>query len=238
MKKNCIKNFRALFVALLASIPMLVGCGDSAHNDQGMSFTALGWFEVPPQIENDFEIQEDGTIVITSIGTSQNISDQATSTSVALSEDIESSADTGAITGILGLQNNMAFQYVRVERAYHEYYIPGASIQPPATSVGVNVLMGSSSENEEALGFNASSSIPGSFEANPNEVYPPAVIVTPEVRSFINLNIDKMPEPPFVMIVTTVIEGVTGSGKRVRSNPIMFDVYWTPANVITPGAVD
>ena len=51
------KIFRPWLV-LFVVIPMLVGCGDSTRNDQGVAFTALGWFDQLVYVDGDVDVDD------------------------------------------------------------------------------------------------------------------------------------------------------------------------------------
>ena len=213
-------------ITLLASLIVgAIGCGDSTSNDQGVSFTFLGWF-----IEIDDEI----------VG--------VTTTAMPISGYTESSDPefgfpgfTAAPALLAGMSNNLTGQFIRVDRIHHEYYVPGASSQPPSTSVAVPTTLLPAPD-----GAPPASSLPASLD--PDFVEPPAGaedvfanivfagtdLVPSNVREFIVINKNQFPEPPFILVVTSYASGVTSAGNRYDSNRIEFEILVEPDVVITP----
>src|SRR5690606_15827745 len=96
-------------VVALAAIGL--GCGDSARNDQGVSFTFFGWFS-----------DTDGSTGVASV-------------SMPISSTVETPGFANDVVLFAGLQNNLVGQFVRTERMFHSYFVPGASTTIPDTSV-------------------------------------------------------------------------------------------------------
>ena len=214
---RCIKKAAKAIVSITMIGALLVGgigCGDSTSNDQGVAFTFLGWFA-------------DTTGLV-----------GVTTSAMPLSGNVESSdPETGApgfVSGpafFAGLQNNLTGQFIRVDRMHHEYYVPGASTQPPDTSVGVPVTLGPA---PGAGPEDVDSSLPSSFETVGNVSYAGAFLVPANVREFIVLNKNQFPEPPFILVVTSYASGVTSAGLRYDSNRIEFEILVEPDVLITP----
>jgi hypothetical protein len=208
-----------LFNCLLAGVALFVlslsGCGDDTRNDQGVSFTFLGWF-------NDTS----GTVGVTAIAAPLSGSNPEVPTD-------QGGTIGGIIAKYAGLQNNLSGQTIRAERAYHSYFVPGASIQPPSTSVSVALTLGPASENDD-LPFEGESTLPGNLSKRGDVGYAGVPVVTADVRDFINMNRERFPEPPFVMEVTTYVSGVTSAGNRLETNEFQIEVIWTPDNVVAP----
>jgi len=218
--KAC-KIVAVLGVILAAWI--LFGCGDSKRNDQGVSFTFAGWYMVPGK-DNSFEEAVGATAIVTPL-------------SEANPED--ENASGGIIARYAALQNNLTGQMIRAERAYHSYFIPGAAVQPPPTSVSVAATLGPAGNNAgegegSGLPFGADTTLPGNVGNIPDLVFAGIPIVTADIRTFINTNRQYMPEPPFVMEVTTYISGVASSGYRLETNKVQIEVHWLPDNIIPP----
>ena len=191
-----------------------IGCGDSSNNDQGVAFTFLGWFA-----------DTTGLIGITTAA-------------IPLSGNVESSDPETGFPGFTtgpayfaGLQNNMTGQFIRVDRMHHEYYVPGASTNPPDTSVGVPVTLGPA---PGAGPENVDSSLPGSLDTVGNVSYAGAFLLPANVREFMVINKNQFPEPPFILVVTSYASGVTSSGQRFDSNRIEFEFLVEPDVLITP----
>ena len=107
-------------VAGLALAGVLGSCGSASNNDQGASFTLLGYFAEVPDSES------------TSLPT------QLTGLSILLSDPGQEGAPSadnfggGTVTAVVGMQNNIVTQFLRTDRVFFEYDIPGAAAQPPS----------------------------------------------------------------------------------------------------------
>lgn len=120
---NRIIKQRLAVGALLASSLML-GCGGGgANNDQGVSFQLIGFAATPCGGGQGGQGGGGGQVA----GQSEIV--------VFLSEGFESQDEADFDTTTCAqLQNNMTTQFVRTERVFVEYYVEGATKQPPSTS--------------------------------------------------------------------------------------------------------
>jgi len=184
----------ASVVALVAF--NLIGCGGGTSNNQGTSFTFLGWFDPTD--------------------TDQNLLGLSTTLS----------GSPGIAVGAVGLQNNLVGQIIRVQRLEHEFYIPGATEQPPSTAFPLGVVLLSPVGEEGEPGTN--SSLPGTLTGDGNVVYAESYVVPPEIMEWINLNRNSLPEPPFTMNVISRAYGVTSAGDVMYSNDMAFSVTFLP----------
>lgn len=196
---------KKLIIGTLAALMIFVnGCGDATRNDQGVTFSFLGWFS--------------------SASAGSAITGVATNLSSVGQESAASNG--GVVTAFAGVQNNLLGQFIRVERVFHSYYIPGARIQPPSTSVSFSGLAGSA-------GANDNSTLPATSGGSA-QLFGQVAILPASIREFITLNRNLMPEAPFVMIVTSYATGVTSSGKTMETNEVEIDVTFTPDLIVTP----
>ncbi len=205
------------YLIVLAGLLPLLGCGDSQRNDQGVTFRLNGWYQQP------------GTTFTDATGLTGKI--------IALSEANPEEFDgtAGLVDGYLGLENNLAGQFIRVQSAHHSYFIPGATIQPPDDVVGVSTTVGPQPDNFSDNFGNIDSTLPdGISNTTGNIAFAGVAMITPAVRAFLNLNREYFPEPPFTMIVTTFAQGVTSAGNDIRTNSIDFQVFVTSDVNITP----
>lgn len=174
----------------------MLGCG-SASNDQGTSFVFSGFVFInrtSGQVECDrFTHGTDVSIDRTEGGTL-------------------------TIDQYLGakFQNNMSSQFIRIERMVMDYYIPGASQQPPSTTWPMgNVIppaaTPSAGENRSSLPEN------DNFEA-PDCAY--FAVMPPSILSWIDQNRDLLPEMPFTVEARVKALGVTSSGQVIYSNEL------------------
>ncbi|RIL12176.1 MAG: hypothetical protein DCC75_00900 [Proteobacteria bacterium] len=183
----------------------LLGCGGGgSNNDQGVSFTLLGFF------------------ADSSGGTGE------LGRSVPLSTDPESEAQaSGAIFTTAGVQNNLSNQVIRTDRALMSYYIDGAELQPPSTTVAFSSILAPAAPD-------GSSSLPPGFGNGQTVVYGNFPIVPSDIMAWLNLNRALLPELPFHMTVTVTISGVTTAGDRLETNSATYTVQFTPDVVIPP----
>jgi hypothetical protein len=141
----------------------------------------------------------------------------------------------GTLYATLGVQNNMYGQFFRADRLLLEYYVPGASVQPPSTNVAVNFLVGpaESSQSTVAAGNSASTaggglrrpvvtSLPPSYSQVCNRSYVPTAIIPAPVREWLNFNRGQLPQAPFELEIIMTISGLSSSGNRYETNAGMI----------------
>ena len=228
--RGIIKAAKAIVaISLIGTLAIVaVGCGDSTRNDQGTAFTFLGWFQ---------EIDDE---IVGLVFTATPLSGYPITGG---SDDPEIGAP-GFLSepfGLAGMSNNMTGQFVRVDRIHHEYYVPGASSQPPSSSVAVPTTLLPASD-----GLPPQSSLPGALD--PDVIQPPegaenalgsisfaaAAFIPSSVREYLVLNKNQFPEPPYIMVVTSTASGVTSAGNRINSNSVEFEILIEPDVIITP----
>lgn len=217
------KRFFGVVVAVLIVVLLIgpVGCG-SANNDQGMAFTFLGYFQEAGD--------RSGEIPEGLAGISVPLSD-------TVNQEARSGQHGGALTAFVGLQNNLAGQYIRVKRIYYTYSIAGAAIQPPDTSLPMSGIIGPGETNQEEgdVGVEVDSSMPDTFmeDAGPR-YYVETFLVPPAVMSWLSFNRDSLPEAPFTMVVTAQVEGIASGADVLRTNREDIFVNFLPDNMIPP----
>jgi hypothetical protein len=200
-----------LVSALLA---FATGCGTAgtSNNDQGVAFTLLGFFDA-----------EDTDTGITGL-------------SVPLSTvPEEEQQNSGAILATLGVQNNLTGQFIRTDRALISYYIEGATIQPPDTTIPFSGVLGPTQSDDDPP-VPVDPTLPGEFEEN--QLFGEIPVVPPAIMTFLNLNRAQLPELPFVMEVIVNVSGVTSSGDRLETNQQTLTVLFTPDAIIPPEGTD
>ena len=187
-------GLKACLAAVLAIT--VSGCGSASNNDQGVSFTNLGYFAPDEEgvCQND--------VGLTAIAISINSS----------SSDVFGSAFGGAC---IGVSNNMVSQAVRTQRIRTDYFIEGAIENPPSTVQAFSVFLSPGTP----IGASSSSSSSSTAAGLGSFVVAGFVAVPAEVRSWMVLNPDKIPETPFTMTITTTVIGVTTAGDQLESNP-------------------
>jgi len=207
-----------------ASVVFGLGCGTATNNDQGVSVTLLGYFSP----------DSDGLCTATDpkplSGAISPISDSAVT---------EPTARAGEVSGCAGVLNNLSGQFIRTQRIYMDYFIPGASVQPPSTSFPMGAVVGpaTGTTTTGSTSNSGGSSLPPSFTGDNgpgNFVVADVAVVPVEVMAWINLNRNSLPELPFTMTVTSHVRGVTSAGDVVETNDVDFAVTLTPDNIIAP----
>lgn len=197
-------GFKFGLAALFAATA--IGCGSASNNDQGVSFTNLGFFAP----DEEGVCQPDVGLT----GLAINFSSQ--------SEPGFGSEFGGACVGVA---NNMISQSVRTQRIRTDYIINGASENPPSTlqaftaflnPVEVSSTPSVATGGGETAGSGATAQGLGSF------VVGGFVAVPAEVRSWMILNRAKLPELPFTMTITTTIFGITSAGDQLETNPAVY----------------
>lgn len=211
-----------LLTLLLAGVAVLTwtlsGCGDAKRNDQGVSFSFLGWAAYDP----DSPQAEPPPI---------------SAIKVPLSDpNPEGYGTWGAVVEDVHLQNNLSGQTIRAETIYFSYYIPGARVQPPDTTAGLATVLGPAGGNTPCpFGKDeCPSTLPGNLDQVGDEAFIPVPIVTDDIRTFMNMNRQYLPEPPFVMEVMAYVSGVASSGYRLNTNQMQIMIYFTPDDIIPP----
>ena len=205
---------------LVAAGTALHGCG-SANNDQGMSFTLVGYNAVTTANKCD------PTTFVTGIEMPIN-GGSAT----------ETTTNPSAVYLCMTLQNNMSSVGIRIDHVFHQFYIEGASIQPPDSSAPLSIVLGPSAVEATTTASSGisqppASSLPPGFNVA-NSATVGFIAIPAEVRSWIALNKNSLPETPFTMSVSHTVTGVTTSGDRLDTNTAALFVVVTPDIIIPP----
>lgn len=206
------------------SIAVFIGCGTSATNNQGISFTLLGFFaELPDSGATEQPPGELG---------------QATPLS-AENPETQSGNLAGAVSTVAGLKNNISTQFLRVDRMQVSYFIEGADKQPPDTVVAFSAVLGPGGQSSEgdAAAEGDSSTTSGSlpdFSEIGALSFGRFPIVTPEVVAWLNLYRGSLPELPFTMLATVKASAVGSAGERYYSNEASYFIIFTPDIAISP----
>ena len=216
VRKNQFRKFTKVFlgVALAAT---LGACG-SGSNDQGTSFTFLGFFsEFPSDACGDIPGGLAGLSI--SIGTIEGEGSGS-----------EAFGGSTSSVAILGVQNALQGQTVRTDQLFLSYYIPGSSVQPPSTSLPLSLLLGPLPDEAEGTG----SSLPPAFEGICNRAFSQTILVPSSIMTWLNTHRGSLPELPVNMVVTARATGVTSAGDRLDTQDTDIFVTITPDNTITP----
>lgn len=199
----------------------LLSCGSSSNNDQGTSFTALGFYAVTTEngvIAVDPEIPISGLYAVPNPDSSNFFN-----------------LDLNTVLAGVGVQNRLSSQFIRLVRADFQYEVPGASasLNIPGDSSPLPGIL-------EAAGGTGSTSS-GATTTGTSQAFAIVQAVSPDVLSFLNINQNSLPQLPFRMNVTVAVTGVTQSGDTVITNPITIWVQFAeqaegvPEAPATPG---
>ncbi len=225
-------------LATVSAVALAAGCSGSTSNDQGMSVTFLGYFAsfgtgcatLPTRGFGGGSIQ---------IGSGKP--EPGTTLSDANLTGIDPSS---GLVAIVGLQNNIFAQAFRGDRLLLDYFIPGASVQPPSTTVPLSLFAGPGRAGTSTIGGTTdptnggrnpvASSLPPTFSNLCNRVYAQTYIIPASVREWLNFNRDVLPEPPFQMEVTARISGISSAGDRFETQPETIPINLIPEVIVTP----
>lgn len=254
-------------VVIAASLLCLsASCGGNgaANNDQGMSVTFLGLFSSNRLTGSTGGSGSSGggqttgasgcgQLPATSSGGSIRLGEAQPEPGVDPSTPVSNGVDaSGGFVSVVGVQNNLYGQAFRAERLLIDYYIPGASVQPPSTNVPMFIIAGPAESSLQGGGSGTTggttqnpglrrplfTSLPPSFSNVCNRALAQVTVVPPAIREWLNFNRDALPEAPFKMEVTLRINGISSSGNRYDTNDGTFDFDILPETFIAPTAGD
>ena len=243
------KNVHKLLIALIPSVIML-GCGGNgaSSNDQGVSVSFLGLFQTATSTggnnsQNNLtgcgQLPQPFSGGFISLGQTFL---QPTATPEpgfgGLSID-----PSGAVYAIVGIQNNLYGQILRADRVLLQYYIPGATVQPPSTNVAVNMLAGpaesgmgttTTDQNTPSLRKPVVTSLPPTFNQVCNRAFAQVPIIPSPVREWLNFNSNQLPEAPFDLEVVVQLTGLSSGGNRYDTNEALFTLSIIPEIAVIP----
>lgn len=205
---NIIKK-ATLALAITAGIATTLACGSASNNDQGVSFTALGW-AVP---------DDEGVCVIPPL--------YVTAAVISLSGGISAEGYFSSYGTFIcfAVRNNMTSQGIRADRMYYSFHVPGASEQPPSTSVPFTAVLNPISTGDAAATDD---------ELAATGLNIGAQLLPPQILEWMNLNRGSLPEPPFTVEGTYYVSGITTAGDRLDSNVVNMNFVVTEDNIIPP----
>jgi hypothetical protein len=197
---------------LVVTLALFVGCGGGSggNNDQGIVFRATGIFRTLTSVTT-------GTITCTDpITNTQAITDTAGRISLSTTEFYPNRNDPfgDPCGGYVGLQNNLSSQSINTQFVTIRYEVAGAGIQVPDVTVNIGLTVPPVSCK------NCTSSGLDGF------IYLPLVqqLVPQEIITFLNLNQNLLPAPPYQMDVYVSVSGQSDQGTNYDSNEIGYTI--------------
>lgn len=248
-------------VAALSAVAIACGGNGASNNDQGMSVTFLGLFNSTNLAQAGAGggaggitpgNQGCGQLPSVFVGGSFRLGEAQPEPNNSTTEtNLSGTNESGAYVSVIGVQNNLYGQVFRADRVYIDYYIPGASAQPPSTSVPVSLLAGPAESATTVQGGGAGgttgstlrdpgirrpayTSLPPALANICNRALAQVTVVPAAVREWLNFNRDLTPEAPYKMEVTIRVSGLTSSGNRVDTNDGTFDFEILPETFVVP----
>jgi len=138
-------------------------------------------------------------------------------------------------------------QFFRADRVLLEYYVPGASVQPPSTNVAVNFLAGPAESGQTVANGNAgqngtnpslrrpsATSLPPALSQVCNRAFAQVPILPSPIREWLNFNASQLPEAPFDLEIIVKLSGLSSSGNRYETNAGLFTFSVVPDVAVEP----
>lgn len=196
-------NIHLAGIITLLSMGFLASCGSSGSgsNNQGTSFLAYGYF-----------VEINDTVVPTSAA------------DVPLFTDVSpTGADGLSFTRLIGVQNRLTRQFIRLVKADCEYKIDGSYIDLPSDSMAMSRVLAPATDED-----NQPPPVTGDPEINPDASTFAARIdlISPDMFAFINNNRAYLPQLPFRMVASCSVTGVTQAGDTITTNPISYFIHF------------
>ena len=263
-----------ILTGILSATLVALGCGGNgaSNNDQGMSVTFLGLFSSLPDADAN---AGQGQMTAGQGGCAQlppaisggylslsqvTVDPEATPLPGFIPLAVDPS---GAVSAIVGVQNNLSGQFFRADRVLLQYYVAGASIQPPSTNVAVNFLAGpAESGNQVAQGGTTGgtgggaaggttgttgstgtgrgirspivTSLPPAFSQVCNRSFAQIPVIPSPIREWLNFNRNQLPPPPYNLEVVVQLSGLSSSGNRYETNTGVFSFNIIPETRLDP----
>lgn len=187
-----------------------LGCGSGGpdgSNDQGIVFRATGMFR-------GLESIDEAEIRCTEPTVESAIVDTSNTVDISVLNDFPDRRDAFAdpCGGIMALQNNLATQSFNVTEIVLQYEIPGAGIPIPDHSISTGQTILPATSDLEAPSGQA------------NLIFIPLVgqILPRTIVVFLNQNVNRLPERPYIMNVFLYANGQSDAGIRYASNTIGY----------------
>lgn len=202
-------------IVCVAACASLVSCGSSgSSNDQGTSFLALGWYT-----------RDENNEIVPSTSVTALLSADAP---ILAAEGL--AADGKQTTLLIGLENRLSAQFIRVTRVDCSYDVVDSTIPIPGDSVTKSFVLGATDNEGDPFADDEN--------VRPQVFYMTVPVITTDIYAFINVNRASFPELPFTMTVTCEAVGVTQSGDVMVTNPVSLTALMVDTAECCTGATD
>jgi hypothetical protein len=256
IEMNKKRIYGAIGACVISLVALACGGNGASNNDQGVSVTFLGLFNSTSLSTGNSSggggstagQQGCGQLPSVFLGGSIQLGTAAPEPNTTVTTGSSSGTDeAGSYVSVVGVQNNLYGQVFRADRVFLDYYIPGATAQPPSTNVPVTLLAGPAEAAAQTGGNSANTSTQSPGLRKPNYTsLPPSMynicnralaqitVIPAAVREWLNFNRDSLPEAPFAMEVTIRVTGLSSSGDRIDTNDGTFAFEVLPETYVVP----
>ncbi|MCC6932784.1 MAG: hypothetical protein IT292_05980 [Deltaproteobacteria bacterium] len=201
-------------IVLTLALVGIISCGGGTNNDQGASFTALGFVTVDEEGKIQPDVFDGGR-------------------SILVNRDTDMAYSNIYQRGIawMAVQNNLCKQFVRLVRFDCDYNVQGTelSFTVPSDSTNTGFIVGAAGGCSSDILNDGSSSSSSSEEGvsnigQGNIAYVPFDLVSQDVLSYLMVNQNSLPELPFRMTAICRAVGITQAGDSIVSNDLYYPV--------------
>jgi hypothetical protein len=202
---------RMMLGGLAFALALVGGCGGSGgNNDQGIVFRASGIFRTLTNITPE-------RITCTEpITVESSISDTSGQISLSSTFNFPNRTDPAAdpCGGQLALQNSLATQSINVQFVTIEYEVAGAAVQVPTYVANTSITIppstceGCTSSGQDGLVF----------------LLLAGQLVPDQILGFLNVNVNRLPTPPYQMNLFITASGQSDQGTNYESNTVGYTV--------------
>ncbi|HMO18018.1 MAG TPA: hypothetical protein PKA63_11805 [Oligoflexia bacterium] len=202
--KRCVYAITITAVSFLSILT--ISCGSSGtNNDQGTSLLAYGFFVL--------------------------VNDQPVPSSfatVSLFSDLPVDGIEGRqLVRLIGVENRMTRQFVRLLRADCSYNIAGSFIRIPNDSITLSRVLGPAPDPNNPQPNPGGGGAGGDIDPGANVFLSNIALMSPDLFSFLNNNRNLLPELPFRMSITCAVTGVTQSGTTMKTNDVNYFIQFS-----------
>ncbi len=240
---------------------LAISCGGNgaSNNDQGVSVTFLGLFNSTRLTNQNLQGAGGAGISLGQLGCGQlpsgfsggyiPLGDPGSQSVVTVSESNPSGIDpAGGYVSVVGVQNNLYGQAFRVERMEVSYFIPGAQIQPPSSSLPLALIAGPAESASRITTTGGSqgggvdpglrrpgfTSLPPSFSNLCNRALAQVTIIPRSTIDWLNINRGSLPPAPYNLEVNIRLFGQSSSGDVIETNDAFFLFDVLPEDFVIP----